>query len=53
MFGTALALKMVAYIGIAPVIGAIAHGLPRKSLLVALDASRAALLLLFPFVDAV
>jgi MFS family permease len=53
VLGTALALKMVAYIGIAPVIGAIAHRLPRKSLLVALDASRAALLLLFPFVDAV
>jgi len=31
--GTALALKMVAYVGIAPVIGGFAHRLPRKNLL--------------------
>jgi MFS family permease len=53
VLGTALALKMVAYIGIAPLAGAIAHRVPRKALLVALDLARAALVLLLPFVTAV
>src|SRR5680860_377561 len=53
VLGTALAIKMVAYVGIAPVIGGIAHRLPRKALLISLDATRAGVVLLFPFVDAV
>lgn len=53
VLGTALAIKMVAYIGIAPVVGAYADSLPRKSLLVAMDVVRAVVALVLPFVDAV
>lgn len=53
VLGTALALKMIAYVGLAPIVGAFAHRLPRKGLLVGLDVLRAGLVLLFPFVDAV
>jgi MFS family permease len=53
VLGTALALKMVAYVTLAPVVGAFAHRLPRKGLLVALDLGRAAMVLCLPFVDAV
>ena len=48
--GTALALKMVAYVGIAPIVGGFARRLPRKRLLVALDIGRAALVAVLPFV---
>jgi len=50
VLGTALALKMVAYVGIAPVIGGYAHKLPRRRMLVALDMVRAALVLCLPFI---
>ncbi|KEO86032.1 major facilitator transporter [Erythrobacter sp. JL475] len=53
VLGTALAIKMVAYIGIAPVVGAYADRLPRKTLLVAMDVVRVGVALLLPFVDAV
>ncbi|MCH9019488.1 MAG: MFS transporter [Proteobacteria bacterium] len=53
VLGTALALKMVAYVGIAPFVGGIAHRLPRKALLVGLDVARVAFVLCLPFVDAV
>lgn len=53
VLGTALAIKMVAYIGIAPLVGAYADRLPRKTLLVAMDAVRAGVALVLPFVDAV
>ena len=53
VLGTALAIKMIAYIGIAPLAGAYADRLPRKGLLVATDLVRAAVALLLPFVDAV
>jgi MFS family permease len=53
VLGTALALKMVAYVGVAPVVGGIAHKLPRKFLLVTLDLARAAIVLSLPFVDAI
>ena len=33
VLGTALAIKMVAYIGVAPVVGAFAHRLPRRAFL--------------------
>lgn len=52
VLGTALALKMVAYVAIAPVVGAIAHRLPRRRSLVGLDVARAALVLCLPWVDA-
>ena len=51
VLGTALAIKMVAYIGVAPVVGAFADRLPRRAFLVAMDLTRAAVALLLPFVD--
>lgn len=50
VLGTALALKMVAYVGIAPVVGGYAHRLPRRRLLIALDIARASFVLCLPFV---
>ena len=51
VLGTALAIKMVAYIGVAPVVGAFADRLPRRAFLVAMDVVRAAVALSLPFVD--
>lgn len=53
VLGTALAIKMIAYIGVAPIVGAFADRLPRRELLVGMDAVRAAIALLLPFVDQV
>lgn len=53
VLGTALAIKMIAYVGVAPVANAFADRLPRRSFLVAMDAVRAAVALLLPFVDQV
>lgn len=53
VLGTALALKMSAYVGIAPIAGALAARLPRRAFLIALDLCRASLVLLLPFVDQV
>lgn len=50
VLGTAFALKMIAYVGLAPVFGAIAHKLPRKQFMFALDIIRAGLILCLPFV---
>ena len=52
VLGFALALKMVAYVAIAPVAGALAGKLPRRQLLVGLDLIRAGIVMLLPFVDA-
>lgn len=46
----AFAIKMVAYIGLAPLFGAIAHRLPKKHTLIILDIARALLFLCLPFV---
>ncbi|MBZ4018781.1 MFS transporter [Streptomyces purpurogeneiscleroticus] len=51
VLGTALAIKMVAYVAIAPAIGAIAHRLPRRALLAGSDLIRVAVALTLPFVD--
>jgi MFS family permease len=51
--GIALALKMVAYITVSPLVAAWARGLSRRGLLVSLDLARASVVLLIPFVDAV
>jgi H+ antiporter protein len=51
VLGTALAIKMVAYVGVAPVAAAFADRLPRRTMLVALDLVRAAVALLLPFVS--
>lgn len=50
VLGTALALKMVAYVGLAPVAAAISTRLPRKPFLITLDVLRAAMVLVLPFV---
>ena len=53
VLGIALTLRIVAFVLISPVVGAYAHLLPRRQLLVGLDLVRAATVLLLPFVDAV
>ncbi|WP_146258954.1 MFS transporter [Streptomyces tateyamensis] len=53
VLGTALAIKMVAFVGLAPLISAQAHRLPRKALLVGADLLRAAVALTLPLVDRV
>ena len=50
VLGVALALKMVAYVGIAPIVGGLAHRLPRRRLLIGLDIARAAFVACLPFV---
>ena len=50
VLGMALALKMVAYVGVAPVIGGYAHRLPRRGLLIGLDVARAGCVVCLPFV---
>lgn len=53
VLGTAFAIKMIAYVGLAPVANAIAERLPRKALLIGMDLVRAAVALALPFIDAV
>lgn len=53
VLGTALAIKMIAYVGVAPVAAAFAETLPRRRLLVALDLVRAGVVLFLPFVTEV
>jgi MFS family permease len=50
VFGTALAIKMVAYVGIAPFAAAVTSRLPRRAALVSLDLIRAGIALFLPFV---
>ncbi|MFD3530238.1 MFS transporter [Streptomyces sp. NPDC058664] len=51
VLGTALAIKMAAYVLIAPLVGALAGRVPRRALLVAMDLARAAVVLALPFVS--
>lgn len=53
VLGTALAVKMIAYVGVAPVAAAFAERLPRRAMLVGLDLVRAAVALALPFVTEV
>lgn len=50
VLGTALAIKMIAYVGVAPVASAFAERVPRRAMLVALDLVRAAVAVFLPFV---
>lgn len=50
VLGTALAIKMIAYVGVAPIAAAFADRLPRRTMLVCLDLVRGAVALLLPFV---
>lgn len=53
VLGTALAIKMIAFVLVAPIAAAFAERLPRRSMLVCLDLVRAAVVLLLPFVTEV
>jgi H+ antiporter protein len=50
VLGTVFTIKMVAYVGIAPIAGAFADRVPRRAFLVALDLVRAGAALCLPFV---
>ena len=51
VLGTVFTIKMVAYVGIAPIAGAFAERLPRRALLVTLDLVRAAVALALPVTE--
>ncbi|TQM84428.1 putative MFS family arabinose efflux permease [Saccharothrix saharensis] len=53
VLGTALAIKMVAYVGVAPIAGALTARVPRRALLVTLDLVRATIAAALPWVDAI
>lgn len=53
VLGTALAIKMVAYVGVAPVIAVVVAGLPKRAVLVGADVVRAGVALLLPWVSEV
>jgi MFS family permease len=53
VLGTALAIKMIAYVGVGSLAGAVAAVVPRKALLVALDLTRAGIACALPWVSAV
>lgn len=50
VLGTALTIKMLAYVGLAPVINALVARLPKKPVLIAADLVRAAMALCLPFI---
>ena len=50
VLGVALAIKMIAFVAVAPVASAFVSVLPRRATLVALDLWRAAIVVLLPFV---
>lgn len=51
VLGTALTIKMLVYVTVAPVVAAFAHRLPRRPFLVALNVIRALIVLALPFID--
>ena len=51
VLGTALTIKMLSYVTVAPIASALAEALPRRAWLVSLDVMRAAVALALPFVD--
>ncbi len=53
VLGTAMALKMTAYVFVAPVVGGMVHRLPRRAFLIGLDVVRAAIVCCLPFVTEV
>ncbi|KQT98463.1 MFS transporter [Sanguibacter sp. Leaf3] len=50
VLGTALTIKMLAYVGVAPVVSAITGRIARKKVLIGADVARAAVALSLPFV---
>mgnify|MGYP001285560115 CR=1 FL=1 len=53
VLGTALGIKMVAYVGVTPIVSALTRHLPRRALLVTLDCIRAACMACMLYVDAI
>ncbi|MDI3405243.1 MFS transporter [Streptomyces cavernicola] len=53
VLGTALAIKMVAYVTVAPLVEVVAHRISRRTLLVTMDLTRATVALALPFVTQV
>lgn len=53
VLGTAFAIKMVAYVGLAPIANALGATLPRKAVLIGADLVRAGVALMLPFIDSV
>ncbi|MFE3796240.1 MFS transporter [Nocardia tengchongensis] len=51
VLGTALTIKMLMYVTVAPVVAAYAHRLPRRGFLTSLHLVRAAVVLALPFID--
>lgn len=51
VLGAALAIKMITYVGVAPIASALAAHAPRKTLLVSLDLVRAGVAAMLPFVS--
>ncbi|WP_026481136.1 MFS transporter [Ahrensia sp. 13_GOM-1096m] len=53
VLGTAFAIKMIAYVCLAPLANAVSEKLPRKAVLIGADLVRASVALFLPFIDAV
>ncbi len=53
VLGTALAIKMVAYVTVAPIVGAFSAQLPRRAFLIMMDLVRAVIALSLPFISEV
>ncbi|WP_275787354.1 MFS transporter [Pararhizobium gei] len=53
VLGTALAIKMIAYVTVAPIATALTEQMPRRTMLVGLDIVRAAVALCLPFLTSV
>ena len=53
VLGTALTIKMLAYVFVAPVMAALVERLPRKAVLVVADLVRAGVAVMLPFIDQV
>ena len=52
VLGIVFTIKMLAYVGLAPVASALAERWPRKRVLIGADIVRAAVALMLPFIDA-
>ena len=50
VLGTALTIKMVAYVGVAPIIAALVNRLPKKAVLIGADLIRLGVALILPFI---
>lgn len=53
VLGTALAIKMAAYVCVSPLVGALADRVPRRALMVGADLVRVAVVVLLPYVGSV